>query len=202
MKSLSRHKISSNQVSARKNCESELFVHIKIPSKQVVSRIIKNFVKSTLHSYLRTHSNFLQSLVTFVDQTPILIKMERKRLIKFNIGTMSYQKVDPNAPTPSASAKSVTSGRKPSISNASSKSAFPEIDAYVQNLVKKENENGYIRKVDTSPCGWYLTYEFSHYKFCQNIGRQHRSNNVKIFVNLKSNKVGQMCHDPDCKDFR
>ena len=134
-----------------------------------------------------------------MDQPPTLVKMERKKLIKFNIGTMSYQKVDPNAPTPSSSAKS--SVRKTSNSNTS-KSAFPEIDNYVQDLVKKQNENGYIRKVETSPCGFYITYEFSNYKFCQNIGRHHKSNNVKIFVDLKSNKVGQMCHDPDCKDFR
>ena len=112
---------------------------------------------------------------------------------------MSYQKVDPNAPTPSFSAKAPVC-RTPNSNTP--KSAFPEIDNYVQDLVKKQNENGYIRKVETSPCGFFLTYEFSHYKFCQNIGRQHKNNNVKIFIDLKSNKVGQMCHDPDCKDFR
>ncbi len=37
---------------------------------------------------------------------------------------------------------------------------------------------------------------------CYNIGRWHKSNNVKFVVDLKSNNVCQTCHDIDCKDFR
>ena len=87
-------------------------------------------------------------------------------------------------------------------SATANKSAFPEIDIYIENLVKKDNGDGYIRKVQTSPCGWFLTYEFGNYRTCRNVGRAHKSNNVKLVVDLKANKVGQTCHDPDCKDFR
>merc|ERR1719273_1504157 len=80
------------------------------------------------------------------------------------------------------------------------KSAFPEIDCHIMNLVK--SKGGYIRKVTPSPCGWYLTYELANYRQCYNIGRAHKSNNVKFVVDLKANKFCQTCHDTNCIDFR
>merc|ERR1719273_1950459 len=80
------------------------------------------------------------------------------------------------------------------------KSAFPEIDGHIMNLVK--SKGGYIRKVTPSPCGWYLTYELANYRQCYNIGRAHKSNNVKFVVDLKANKFCQTCHDTNCIDFR
>merc|ERR1719273_458099 len=80
------------------------------------------------------------------------------------------------------------------------KSAFPEIDGHILNLVKPKG--GYIRKVTPSPCGWYLTYELANFRQCNNIGRAHKSNNVKFVVDLKANKFCQPCHDSNCKDFR
>ena len=87
-------------------------------------------------------------------------------------------------------------------------SAFPEIDKYVRSLLvnnqncQQNNGNGYVRKISTSPCGWYLTYETANYRYCYNVRRPHKSNNVKFVVDLKTNKVCQTCHDPNCKDFR
>ena len=39
------------------------------------------------------------------------------------------------------------------------------------------------------------------YKFCENIGRHHKSNNVRIAVDLKLGQYYQLCHDPDCQNF-
>ena len=137
-------------------------------------------------------------MVTFIESYPQEV-MEKKRLIKFDLGSLSYQKIDPKS-------KEAKSNNKRSIQTRSS-SAFPEIDNYIRNLVKNSangdhKNHGYIRKVQMSPCGWFLTYEFGNYRYCHNISRDHKSNNVKLVVDLKANKVGQTCHDPDCQDFR
>ena len=39
------------------------------------------------------------------------------------------------------------------------------------------------------------------YKYCENIGRHHKSNNIRIVVNLNSGQYYQLCHDPDCNKF-
>ena len=129
--------------------------------------------------------------------------MESKKLIKFDLATLSYKKIDPKKATDRRKKRSPNVNSSSSAAAAATaKSAFPEIDVYIENLVKKDNGDGYIRKVQTSPCGWFLTYEFGNYRTCRNVGRAHKSNNVKLVVDLKANKVGQTCHDPDCKDFR
>jgi hypothetical protein len=88
------------------------------------------------------------------------------------------------------------------MTSSAAKSPFPEIDQHISALVKMDGLGGYIRKVTTSTCGWFLTYEFANYRKCSNIGRSHKSNNVKFVVDLKTNKVCQTCHDPNCKEFR
>ncbi len=62
--------------------------------------------------------------------------------------------------------------------------------------------NPYFIQVTPSPCGWFLLYDLGGYRNCANVGRWHKSNNVKFVVDLKVNKMCQACHDPDCKDFR
>ncbi|RXG55400.1 hypothetical protein Avbf_08231 [Armadillidium vulgare] len=40
------------------------------------------------------------------------------------------------------------------------------------------------------------------HRYCNNIGREHKSNSVMYVVNLRLGVFYQKCHDPDCKDFR
>ena len=47
-----------------------------------------------------------------------------------------------------------------------------------------------------------LVYDLAGgYKFCENIGRNHKSNNVRIAVDINSGQYFQSCHDPDCQGF-
>lgn len=39
-------------------------------------------------------------------------------------------------------------------------------------------------------------------RYCENIGRCHKSNNVLWIVNLKNKMIYQKCHDPDCFGFK
>ena len=36
-------------------------------------------------------------------------------------------------------------------------------------------------------------------RYCENINRQHKSNNVMLIVDFQRGKYHQKCHDPDCK---
>jgi len=39
------------------------------------------------------------------------------------------------------------------------------------------------------------------YRYCENIGRYHKSNNVYWIVDLNNKMMYQKCHDPDCSGF-
>uniref|UniRef100_A0A3Q2TTB3-2 Isoform 2 of DNA-directed primase/polymerase protein n=1 Tax=Gallus gallus TaxID=9031 RepID=A0A3Q2TTB3-2 len=45
-----------------------------------------------------------------------------------------------------------------------------------------------------------LVYDISGYRWCENIGRAHRSNNIMILVDLKKEVWYQKCHDPVCRE--
>lgn len=39
------------------------------------------------------------------------------------------------------------------------------------------------------------------YRYCANVGRHHKSNNVYFLADLRTNKLYQRCHDGDCAGF-
>ncbi|KAM7053248.1 DNA-directed primase/polymerase protein isoform 4-T7 [Acridotheres tristis] len=45
-----------------------------------------------------------------------------------------------------------------------------------------------------------LIYDISGYRWCENIGRAHKSNNIMILVDLKNEVWYQKCHDPVCRE--
>ncbi|KAG6800742.1 DNA-directed primase/polymerase protein isoform X1 [Apis mellifera caucasica] len=47
-----------------------------------------------------------------------------------------------------------------------------------------------------------LVYEILGYRYCENIDRWHKSNNIFLVVNLKNNTIYQKCHDQDCFGFK
>ncbi len=76
-------------------------------------------------------------------------------------------------------------------------SPFPEVDAAFAALIRP----GRIRKVTFKACDMSVEYELSGYRMCSNVGRSHRSNNVKFVALLKKGVYVQLCHDPDCADY-
>lgn len=83
---------------------------------------------------------------------------------------------------------------------AGKSSPFPEIDKFIFDLIC--NCNGYIRKWSMPNKSDLLEYDLAGgYKFCENIGRNHKSNNVRITVDINSGQYFQSCHDPDCQGF-
>lgn len=69
---------------------------------------------------------------------------------------------------------------------------------YTRNKMNKENI--------TIPAGKYSNYRIRYQlvgnRFCQNIGRQHKSNGIMLEVDFLLSTLTQLCFDSDCKNFR
>ncbi|XP_078799599.1 DNA-directed primase/polymerase protein-like [Oryzias latipes] len=81
-------------------------------------------------------------------------------------------------------------------------SPYPEVDTFVLNVVKKESIQGSIRRWNYFAAEQLLVYDIAKYRWCENVGRFHKSNNIMIVVDLKEEVWYQKCHDPDCRNFR
>ncbi|NXJ07860.1 PRIPO protein, partial [Odontophorus gujanensis] len=102
-------------------------------------------------------------------------------------------------------------------------SPYPEIDSFVRSLINKDGVQGgkdcaiIHRRISSSSIfkqfsfsgirQWnyfsgeeILVYDISGYRWCENIGRPHRSNNIMILVDLKKEVWYQKCHDPVCRE--
>ncbi|NXT54723.1 PRIPO protein, partial [Pluvianellus socialis] len=79
-------------------------------------------------------------------------------------------------------------------------SPYPEIDYFVRSLVNKDGIQGGIRRWNYFSLEEILVYDISGYRWCENIGRAHKSNNIMILVDLKKEVWYQKCHDPICRE--
>ncbi|KAH7403973.1 hypothetical protein KP509_15G003100 [Ceratopteris richardii] len=82
------------------------------------------------------------------------------------------------------------------------KSPFPEVDQFIESIACIEGIPGIIRN-------WYwfseygvLLYNIDGNRFCENIGRQHKSNHVFYIVDFRTAGYYQKCHDPDCRGYK
>ncbi|NXD70187.1 PRIPO protein, partial [Eolophus roseicapillus] len=79
-------------------------------------------------------------------------------------------------------------------------SPYPEIDCFVRSLVNKDGVRGGIRQWNYFSPDEIIVYDISGYRWCANIGRAHKSNNIMILVDLKKEVWYQKCHDPVCRE--
>jgi hypothetical protein len=83
---------------------------------------------------------------------------------------------------------------------SSTSSVYPNLDVWVERFVLQNQ--GYIRRVNMDPVSdEILTYEIMGNRYCDYIKRQHRSNQVKIVLNLSKGMWFRQCMDPDCRTF-
>ncbi|NWI11352.1 PRIPO protein, partial [Crypturellus soui] len=79
-------------------------------------------------------------------------------------------------------------------------SPYPEIDSFVRSLVNKDGVQGGIRQWNYFSPEEIIVYDIYGYRWCENIGRAHKSNNIMILVDLKKEVWYQKCHDPVCRE--
>lgn len=77
-------------------------------------------------------------------------------------------------------------------------SPYPFVDNFVQKLVSP----GHIWRSAFFTTSDVIVYDIVGNRYCGNIGREHRSNNVKYIVDIKECCYYQKCHDPDCFKYR
>ena len=86
-------------------------------------------------------------------------------------------------------------------------SPFPCVDDFVVNeLGCRGGVQGSIRawSVEHDPKGLpqFITYQMSRNRYCERLGRPHRSNNIMWTVDLQTMQCTQSCHDPNCRALR
>lgn len=81
-------------------------------------------------------------------------------------------------------------------------SPHQELDNFVLTLVEKDGIQGSIRRWNYFAAEQLLVYDIAKYRWCENVARFHKSNNIMIVVDLKDEVWYQKCHDPDCRNFR
>ncbi|XP_023644369.1 DNA-directed primase/polymerase protein isoform X2 [Capsella rubella] len=82
------------------------------------------------------------------------------------------------------------------------KSPFPHLDQFIVSIASTGDVSGKIR------C-WYwfsedslIVYSMLRNRYCERIGREHKSNHVMYIVDLRRGIYYQKCYDPDCRDYR
>ncbi|XP_063776784.1 DNA-directed primase/polymerase protein [Pseudophryne corroboree] len=83
-------------------------------------------------------------------------------------------------------------------------SPYPEIDYFILSILTREGFRGGIRQWNYFFVEELLVYDTIDYRWCENIGRAHKSNNVMLLVDLKREVWYQKCYDPVCRaqDFK
>nr|XP_027110208.1 DNA-directed primase/polymerase protein-like isoform X3 [Coffea arabica] len=119
------------------------------------------------------------------------LRFDSETSIKFDKHSNLAQEFDWNACTIDAS-RTYMMGKSP----------FPSFDVFIENVASIGNKSGKIRS-------WYwfseyglMIYSMSRNRYCERIGRQHKSNHVMYVVDIRRGNYYQKCHDPDCRGYR
>jgi len=82
-------------------------------------------------------------------------------------------------------------------------SPFLEIDNFVRKIISDlPGTTGYLKNAMYFSDTNRIIYYVSKNRFCQNIGREHKSNNIMFVAEIDTGLCYQKCFDIDCKDFR
>jgi len=86
------------------------------------------------------------------------------------------------------------------------KSPFPMMEEFVVNVLGKRR--GLVGSIGTwsldsrKPLPQTIAFNMKGNRWCENVNRAHKSNNIIWNVHLVNRICWQSCHDPECKHFR
>lgn len=123
---------------------------------------------------------FLDSLITWPPQE------SGAHLLKFSLDSAV---AEPNNGLPGVVAQKQDAAK-------SSSSPYPDIDEFIRGII---GPRGTIRQVSHFLDTDTLVYDVLGYRFCENIGREHRSNGIMYVVDVNVGTFYQKCYDPDCR---
>ncbi|OQU89936.1 hypothetical protein SORBI_3002G297500 [Sorghum bicolor] len=82
------------------------------------------------------------------------------------------------------------------------KSPFPALDGFIESIASFGNVSGKIRSWFWFSQESLIIYNILRSRYCENIGREHKSNHVFYIVDFQRAAYYQKCHDPDCQGYR
>ncbi|XP_005100740.2 uncharacterized protein LOC101846888 [Aplysia californica] len=100
---------------------------------------------------------------------------------------------------PSSTRKVATESKQDTMEGWGCLSPFVETDHFILSLVSGAGRRGVIRHWTYFPGSDSLIYDIAGSRWCGNVGREHRSNNVMYVVDLRRAVYYQKCYDPDCQ---
>ena len=97
--------------------------------------------------------------------------------------------------------KTFRARREPTYNHDSERAGFKGIEERIKSIIFP----GYIRSItvfNNSDSGKVLVYRVDGFRFCLNINREHKKNNVYFVYNFLTDELYQRCYDLDCEGFR
>lgn len=92
---------------------------------------------------------------------------------------------------------------QPCFGSSNQQSKYPAIDQFISDYVRRNSTTGMVRRVThLSASPHVIVYGIYGWRYCHRIGREHKSNQIMLVVNLKMGVFYQKCHDVDCRGFR
>jgi hypothetical protein len=78
---------------------------------------------------------------------------------------------------------------------------YADIEKYISVVV--ESFGGRVRKIWAPDLDGIYKFEITgSYRYCDNVRRHHRKNQIYFMVDPMNKTYYQMCHDPECFGFR
>jgi len=85
------------------------------------------------------------------------------------------------------------------LADCVSHECFTKLLEFVTNYVQNFNENAYVSKVSFDSNSSTLFYDISGTRYCDTVGREHKSNGIFIVVNLEKKRCFHRCYDHNCR---
>jgi DNA-directed primase/polymerase protein len=129
-------------------------------------------------------------------------------VVPLNVGKIDFPILPRLADAGDEAAPSKPSSRHASRSASAlsiGKSPYQMVDDFVLNhLAVRGDTQGVIRAWsvetdNTTRKPIMISYQISRNRWCECVGRSHKSNNIAWHVDLLLNHCYQTCHDPDCR---
>ncbi|KAI5694244.1 hypothetical protein M8J75_013417 [Diaphorina citri] len=130
---------------------------------------------------------FLNSLVTYFlsPPDPSMVKEFEKPLVNPNYSSEAnlriLEKLHAGAVSPTK------------------ESPYPEVDNYIRTRILP---HGSIYRNVHFPSTNITVYDIKGFRYCGNIGRWHKSQNIKLIADVNRGVYYQKCHDQDCASYK
>ncbi|GET91741.1 hypothetical protein, conserved [Leishmania tarentolae] len=170
--------------------------------KQSVLRLCRHYVAGSCVEHFSSSSNaesvsldvFMETLIGhhfFKDGAPVsLIKLTEESDAPKNM---------PDSLVPA----SIREGTTPAaLSSFSLDVDIAQVISSLQTAYSQVANKACTVSQTQSHHGRFLTFSVRGTRYCQNIGREHKSNNVYLVVDMERRTYVQKCFDPDCASYR